>query len=156
MEIYKDIQGYEGLYKISNKGNVKSLGNDRTRKERILKPTKNHKGYLQVCLCKQGKIKRFLVHRLVASAFIENPNNYPQVNHKDEDKTNNNVTNLEWCTNEYNINYSQSKQVLCVETGKIYPSAIEVERETGFSQGNISSACNGKRKQAYGFHWRYV
>lgn len=153
MEIWKEIEGYEGLYEVSNLGNVKSLNK---RKGRILKPAKNNKGYLYVNLFKQGKVKKHFVHRLVAKAFIENPDNLPQVNHKDEDKTNNNISNLEFCDCQYNIDYSQSKQVLCVETGLIYTSTNEVERELGFRNQNISSACNGKLKQAYGYTWRYV
>ena len=164
-EIFKNIQGYENLYQISSNGRVKSLNYNHTGKERILKPAKYNCGYLMVGLWKQGKSKRYLVHRLVALHFIPNPNNLPQVNHKDEDKTNNQVNNLEWCDSLYNINYgtrnqrvveSLSKKVLCVETGKIYPSISEVQREFGFSKGNISKCCNGKLKQMYGFHWRYV
>jgi hypothetical protein len=110
-------------------------------------------------------MKTHLVHRLVASAFIENPNNYPIINHRDEDKTNNASSNLEWCDYKYNNNYgtrnqraatSLSKQVFCVETNKIYPSTIEVERQLGFAHTNISKCCNGRYKQAYSFHWRYV
>ena len=152
IEIFKDIEGYED-YQISNLGNVKSL---RFGKEKILKPVKDGKKYLCVVLYKQGKHKMCKVHRLVAQAFIPNPNNYQQVNHKEEDKTNNQVNNLEWCDCQYNIDYSQSKQVMCVETGKIYTSLSEVYRQLGFSQGYISLACNGKRKTAYGFHWKYV
>lgn len=152
IEIFKDIEGYED-YQISNLGNVKSL---RFGKEKILKPVKDGKKYLCVVLYKQGKHKMCKVHRLVAQAFIPNPNNLPQINHKDEDKTNNQVNNLEWCDCQYNIDYSQSKQVMCVETGKIYTSLSEVYRQLGFSQGYISLACNGKYKTAYGFHWKYV
>ena len=161
-EIFKDIEGYFGLYQISNHGNVKSF---HTGKEKILKPSKNHKGYMHVGLSKQGKIKYYLVHRLVAMAFIENPQNLEQINHRDECKTNNHVTNLEWCTDRYNHNYgtrnqrsaaSRSKQVLCLETGIIYPSTMEVQRQLGFSKGCISSACNGKYKQMYGYTWKYV
>ena len=171
MEIWKDIEDYENLYQISSLGRVKSLGNDKTRKEKILKPAKDKDGYLYVGLSKQGKIKYYKVHRLVAMAFIENPNNYPIINHKDEDKTNNAVENLEFCDAKYNLNYgtrnirvaesninnpNRSKKVLCVETGKIYPSTNEVYRQLGFFQQNISSACRGKYKQAYGYTWRYV
>lgn len=161
IEIFKDIQGYEG-YQISNLGNVKSL---KFGKERILKPAKNHKGYLYVVLSKQGKGKSYLIHRLVTKAFIPNPQNLPQVNHKDENKNNNIVDNLEWCTNEYNHNYgtrnqrvgeSKSKPVLCIETGKIYPSTIEVQRQLDFNRSHIADVCNGKRKTCGGFHWRYV
>ena len=102
IEIWKNIQGYEGLYQISNLGRVKSL---HYNKEKILKPNKYGAGYYGVALSKNNKHKRYSIHRLVAIAFIPNPNNLPQVNHKDEDKTNNRVDNLEWCTNEYNMNY---------------------------------------------------
>lgn len=163
IEIWKDIEDYEGLYQVSNLGNVKSLGNGNSNnsKERILKPAKLKDGYLEVSLSKQGKVKCYTIHRLVAEAFIDNSQNLPQVNHKDEDKTNNQVTNLEFCDAKYNINFGSriqriSKQVLCIETGVIYPSTNEVYRRLGFSQGNISSACNGKRKTAYKFHWKYV
>lgn len=155
-EILKDIEGYEGLYQISNLGNVKSLISNK-----ILKPKKDKDGYLMVNLYKQGKVKTYKIHRLVTQAFIENPNNYLEVNHRDEDKTNNYVTNLEWCTREYNNNYGTrnkktSKPVMCLETGKVYYSANEAARQTGFAQGNISLACNGKLKQAYGYTWKYV
>lgn len=129
-EIWRDVKGYEGLYQVSNLGRVKSLERfKKTRKnkngrngyihmqESIRIPTKDYKGYLRLTLCKEGKQKPFRVHRLVAQAFIPNPNNLPQVNHKDENKENNFVyinedgtadlekSNLEWCTNEYNHNY---------------------------------------------------
>lgn len=171
-EIWKDIEGYKNLYQVSNLGRVKSLGNGKTHNssERILK-VNEIKGYLVVNLYKEGKRKNYSVHRLVATAFLPNPNILPQVNHKDEDKTNNTFSNLEWCSNEYNHNYGtinkriaikntnntkKSKRVICVETGKIYPSTKQVERELGFANGNISSACNGKYKTAYGFHWKYT
>lgn len=159
-EIFKNIEGFEG-YQISNLGNVKSLNYNRTGKEQILKPTKDKDGYLYVSLCKQGKRKCYKIHRLVAQAFLDNPNNYPIINHRDENPLNNNVTNLEFCTPKYNCNYGSrneklSKQVLCVETGVIYPSLSEVYRQLGFSQSNIYSACTGRYKQAYGFHWKYV
>lgn len=163
IEIFKDIAGYKGLYQVSNWGTVKSLGNGNSNnsKEKILKPTKDKKGYLTVDLYKDGKRKIYKVHRLVAQAFIENPNNLPQVNHKDENKKNNAASNLEWCDAKYNINYGTrnekiSKQVLCLETGKIYPSTREVQKQLGFAHSNISKCCNGKLKQAYGYTWCYV
>ena len=115
-EIWKDIEGYEGFYKISNLGRVKScerviIATRRHKltfvkiKERIRVIRKNHKGYLYVMLNKDGKTKVLKIHRLVAQAFIPNPDNLPCVNHKDEDKTNNIVTNLEWCTHLYNNLY---------------------------------------------------
>jgi hypothetical protein len=157
MEIWKDIEGYEGLYQVSNLGNIKALGNGGSNsKERILNPQKNNKCYLQVGLRKQGKRKFYLIHRLVAEAFINNPQNLPQINHKDEDKTNNQVNNLEWCDCQYNIDYSLSKQVLCVEIDKIYTSAHQVEKELGFSNSNIRKCCRGKQKTCGGYTWRYV
>lgn len=172
-EIWKDIEGYKNLYQISNKGNVKSLkrkvkcknGIYHTISEKILKPCKNGRGYLFVNLQKEGKIKNTRIHRLVANAFIQNPYNLQEVNHIDEDKTNNNVENLEWCTREYNVNYgyrtklaakAQSKKVLCVETNIIYQSTREAERQLGLYHNNISNCCNGKQNTCGGYKWRYV
>lgn len=109
-EIFVDIEGYEGKYQVSNLGRIKSLGNENTKKEKILKQIKDRGGYLCVNLCKNGKGNFCLVHRLVANAFIENPSNLPQVNHKDENKTNNIVDNLEWCDAKYNTNYGTAIQ----------------------------------------------
>lgn len=100
--IWKDIPGYEGIYQISNYGEVKSLNYHNTSKERILKPAKDKKGYLRCALSKQNKLVTFKIHRLVASVFIPNPLNLPMVNHIDCKKTNNHVSNLEWCDNSYN------------------------------------------------------
>ena len=115
-EIWKDVEGYEGLYQVSNFGNVKSVKRIIKKannaylsvKERLLKYTTNHKGYKMVSLSKNGKQKSCTVHRLVAKAFIPNPKDLPQVNHKDENKLNNYVNNLEWCDNKYNCNYGTS------------------------------------------------
>lgn len=107
IERFKNIEGYEGLYQVSNLGNVKSLNYG---KERILKPIKNGKGYLQVILCKNGKHKMYQVHRLVATVFLPNPNNLPCVNHKDENSLNNCLYNLEWCTYSYNNSYGTKNQ----------------------------------------------
>ena len=112
-EIWKDIEGYEGLYQVSNMGRVKSL--ERTVRcgrgykiipERIRKARKNNYGYLQLNLYKDGKIKSYKIHRLVAQAFLENPDNLPEVNHIDENKQNNYVENLEWCSKSYNMTYN--------------------------------------------------
>lgn len=115
MELWLPIKGYEGLYEISNMGNVRSVARiekfirsgketQRLKAGRVLKPISRDE-YLGVCLSKGTTRKCYLIHRLVAETFIENPLNFPQVNHKDEDKFNNRVTNLEWCTAEYNDNY---------------------------------------------------
>ena len=153
-EIWKEIQGFEGEYAISNKGNVKNLKSGRILGERY-----NSMGYKQIKL----KGKYYLIHRLVALAFIDNPNNLPQVNHIDENKKNNNVSNLEWCTALYNINYSSHKYsckinqlTLDGELVKAWESSMQINRETGYSPGNIINCCRGKYKQAYGYRWQYV
>lgn len=160
-EYWKYIKGYEGLYQVSNFGRVKS---NKFGKERILKPFTNSTGYLLVSLCKDGKVKAFTVHRLVAEAFIDNPDNLPQVNHRDENKLNNNVDNLEWCTNEYNINYGTrtercSKPVLQYtldgEFVREWPSIMEAARN-GYYQGHVVACCQGKRKAHKGFIWKYL
>ena len=162
-EYWKPVVGYEGLYEVSNWGRVKSL---KFGKEKILKPSKNKKtkhGYLQVALWKNGQYKRYYVHRLVAEAFIDNPNNYKEVNHKDENKTNNVVSNLEWCDRKYNQNYGTrtekcSKKVyqytLDGKFVKEWESIAECGRN-GFNQGGICKCCNGKQKIYRGFIWRY-
>lgn len=110
-EIWKDVVGYEGLYQVSNLGRVRSLGFDKWHKGKIIKGCfDGKKKYLFVSLHKEGKSKGFNIHRLVATAFIPNPNNLPQVNHKDEDKTNNCADNLEWCDAFYNMNYGTAME----------------------------------------------
>lgn len=109
MEIWKPIKDYEGLYQVSNLGRVKSLERidslGHKRKEKIFKPRKDKYGYLRVSLWKDGKGKMVSIHRLVAIHFIPNPDNLPEVNHKDENKENNTLSNLEWCDRKYNNNY---------------------------------------------------
>lgn len=109
IEIWKDIEGYEGLYQVSNFGLVKSLPkltkNNHISKEKILKPIQNESGYFSVVLYKNKQRKRYKIHRLVAITFLNNTNNYCEVNHKDENKSNNHVNNLEWCSRKYNMTY---------------------------------------------------
>lgn len=165
MEEWKDIEGYEGLYQVSNEGRVKSLNFNHTKQEKILKCTKTKDGYLRVGLYQDWKQVRKYIHRLVAEAFIENPNNYKEVNHKDEDKTNNHVENLEWCTPNYNINYGSrtercSKRVdqINVSTGEVvhqWGSTMECGRN-GFNQGTVAACARGERKTHKGFIWKYV
>lgn len=143
-----------GLYQISNTGKVKGL-----KRNKILKPV-IQKGYLYIHLCKQCKDKAHLLHRLVAKTFIPNPDNLPEVNHKDENKLNNNVENLEWCDSKYNANYGtrnkrRGKPIQCIETGVIYWGAREMERQIGIKHNSIAFAIkNGTR--AGGYHWQYV
>ena len=166
-EIWKDIKGYEGLYQVSSLGRVKSLSR-KTTKGKILKQTR-FRNYLGVILSKNNIKKVRNVHRLVAETFIPNPNNYPQVNHKDENPRNNSVSNLEWCTSSYNINYGNrnnkvssklGKRVLCIETGIIYNSTMDaISALRGFNnytQGHIADCCRGVRNKAFGYHWKYL
>ena len=113
----RDIKGYESLYAVTSCGKIFSY-----RKKKFLSPRKNNSGYLRVALYKDGKAKDFLVHRLVAEAYLPNPANLPQVNHIDEDKTNNALLNLEWCTAAENVNYSQARKVICLETNEVFDS----------------------------------
>lgn len=179
-EIWKDKKDYEGLYMVSNWSRVKSFdrwvkgrnGSVRFCKGRILKPVPNSFGYLLVKLCKDGKVKAFAVHRLVAEAFLPNPHNYPCVNHKDENKQNNNVSNLEWCSAQYNNTYGTriervaekttngkcSKPVLQYtidgEFVREWKSTAECGRN-GFNQGAVAACCLGKLKTYKGFIWKY-
>ena len=130
---WRPIEGYEGLYEVSNTGQVRSFdryvkysnGRIHLHKGKVLSPSIRYDGYLVVLLSYNGKHKMFSVHRLVAEAFIPNPDNLPQVNHKDEDKTNNSVENLEWCDNKYNMNYGTRKRRV-IET-KIEKGIIDPE-----------------------------
>lgn len=163
-EIWKDKKDYEGHYQVSNCGRVKSI---KFGKEKILKLIKDKEGYLQVTLCKNNIKKVYKVHRLVAEVFLDNPDNLPQVNHKDEDKTNNNVENLEWCDRLYNVRYGtgierrskkRSKPVLQYDlNGNLIKEWISVNDagRNGYNQGNVADCCRGERKTHKGFIWRY-
>lgn len=164
-EEWKNIEGYEGLYQVSNLGRVKSLNYRQTGREQILKTRKNNCGYLFVSLYINNKERKFTVHRLVANVFIPNPNNYPCVNHKDEDTLNNNVTNLEHCTYKYNNNYgahnqrmaeSKSIPIYCLENNKFYKSAKQAGKELDLDSGNITKVLKGKCKQTKGYTFRYA
>lgn len=133
-EVWKDINGYDDLYQVSNLGRVKSLNNK--CKEKILKNRKKKKGYEAVVLYKKCDKKEMLIHRLVAEAFISNPNNYPIVNHKDENPSNNHVSNLEWCTKIYNNTYGTA-----IERAKISRSWYKITDET---KKKLSEANKGK------------
>ena len=161
-EIWKSVVGFEGLYEVSDQGRVRSLVKRNNRwKPGVLSPSKTHDGYLRVCLYKDGHGKTFKVHRLVACAFLPNPLNLPEVNHINEDKTNNSVENIEWCDRKYNVDYSQSKAVHQIDltTGKVlatFKSISEAERQTGIYQSNICFVCSGRHKSAGGYYWRFA
>ena len=177
MEIWKNIEGYEELYQISNYGNVKSLDKkdslNRKIKGKNLKIIKRKDGYLSVKLNKQSKSKEFLIHRLVATMFIPNLGKYKEINHKDENKQNNCVDNLEWCNRKYNINYGNAnanrrktllnrrgKKVMQYDKSKKiiaqYSSVREASRKTNINIAGICDCCNNKRRTAGGYHWEYL
>lgn len=193
-EIWKDISGYEEKYQISNLGRIKSLACKRwngftyaNKKEQILKPRLNLKGYLHVCLYDGHKnYKDIEIQRLVAKAFISNPQKLPCVNHKDENPLNNKVSNLEWCDYKYNNNYgnhnlnlSNSKMsnpkhaLISIMNGRknskaviqfdlngnkihVYPSQMRAAKETNSMQDGISACCRGKQKTHNGYMWKFA
>lgn len=180
MEIWKDIDGYEGYYQVSNMGRVKSLARFKQNhtkfqkiEEAIKKQTIKDNGYYIVSLYKNNVGEQKYIHRLVAEAFIDNPDCLPQVNHKDENKSNNCVENLEWCNNKYNNNYGTKRErqvetllnngklcarvVKCDLDGNViayYRSMREAERENGLSNGSISAYFRYNRKQTGGYTWK--
>lgn len=166
-EIWKDIEGFEKLYQVSNLGNIKSL-----IKNKLLNPIKLKNGYLYVNLYKNGIPKRYYIHRLVAETYIPNPDNLDQINHKNEIKTDNRVENLEWCTIKYNMNYGTLKKRM-IETKtkqcgkkisqydlrgnyiKTWDSIHEIERVLKIPHQNIIRCCKGKVKTAGNYIWKY-
>ena len=163
--MFKNIAGFNNQYQINTEGQIKNS------KDKILSQSISNSGYYRVHLCKDGKAKWYAVHKLVAQTFIPNPLHLPEVNHKDENKLNNNVDNLEWCNSKYNTNYGarnkrisetktnntyNTKQVLCVETGVIYPSIMEAQRQTEIFNTAIGKVCKGERKTAGHYHWVYI
>lgn len=170
-EIWKDIKDYEAMYQISDLGRVKSLAriikhqNRHYRKDKILKTSIDNHGYLQVTLCKNGKVKRFHVHRLVAQAFIPNPENKPQVNHIDGDRSNPRKTNLEWVTDRENKLHayanisrkSTKKRVLQINKDKKIIKEWESIKEAQqyLNLSHISECCKNKKHTCGGFYWRF-
>ena len=172
MEVWKDIEGYEGKYQISNKGNVKSLNYRNSGRSQNLVPKVNNAGRLWVELASNGKTKPMLIHRLVAMAFIPNPNNYPQINHKDENVKNNHAGNLEWCTGDYNIKCFLDRHKVRGRPKKLktpilqldkegnvvkrWDDSIAIKEKNGWSVWSILQCCRGNRKTAYGFKWQFA
>lgn len=177
-EVWKDIERFFGWYQVSNLGNVRSVdrffvrddGKPYTLKGKLLKQLTVKNGYKKVNLAYKGFHKRYFVHRLVAEAFIPNPDNLPEINHKDENPSNNCADNLEWCTHKYNSNYGtrpkriggkhSKKVIMCDKNNKIiriFNSVAEASMITGIHGGSISECCNGKkyRHSAGGYIWKY-
>lgn len=184
-QVWKDIPGFEGKYQVNQVGQVRSLNYKRTGKVKRLSPELTSNGYLRVGLFnKYGKYKHYLVHRLVAMTFIPNPNNLSQVNHIDENKSNNAVWNLEWCTPKYNMNYGtalerriaskkdmhynvginnpNSTPIIMLDKTTLKPlayfySITEANNYLGKKDiSNISHCLRGKQSSAYGYKWAYL
>lgn len=174
-EIWKDIPNYEGFYQVSNYGRVKSLSriiNHKSTgkvisKEKILKPH-THYGYKNVLLSKNNEKKYKKIHRLVAETFIPNPNNLPYINHKNENRSDNRVENLEWCDSKYNNNYGNRNKKIGVANSKkvkqydlkgnyikTWSSIMQVERTLKIKNSNIVKNCKGRSNKAGGYIWKY-
>jgi len=169
MEVWMDVPGYEGLYRVSNMGRVLGL-----RKNTMLKPQSRRHGYLCVWLYKDGKTEQMSVHRLVASVFCPKPYGHDEVNHINEDKTDNRAENLEWCTHfensiagtrskrisKANTNGKRSKRIVQLSmSGDFiaeFPSLAEAQRQLGYAAGNILRCIQGKYAHAYGYMWQYA
>ena len=165
-EIWKDIKGYEGFYKISNNGNVMSMPRNGTIKAtRILKQNTDKYGYKYVVLQKHGKLKTKKVHRLVAMHFLNNKDHKREVNHIDGNKANNHIDNLEWVTTSenqlhsiYTLNHARKQVVQVSKKGeliKTWESLTKAAKQLKISEGDISRCCNGKRITAGGYKWRF-
>lgn len=172
-EEWRDIPGYEGYYKVSNKGRIYSIprigANGHKYGGSLCAITSRYQTYLGACLCKDGKQRTYSVHRLVAIAFIPNPENLPIVNHKDENPMNNNVENLEWCDQKYNAGYGTAiarrviKQRIPIyqmtangEIVKRFESMTRASLELGISMSVLTCACQGRNMLAAGYRWRYA
>ena len=173
-EIWIDIEGYEGLYQVSNFGRVKSLGNDKSRREKILKTYIDGTRHLRVNLSKNGVEKQYYIHQLVAQHFMPNPDNKPELHHIDHNPENNRVDNLVWLTHEEHKAEHPEVYEACGKAAKktnskhinqftldglflraLY-SSHDIQRELGYYQQNIIQCCKGKLKTAYGFKWKYA
>lgn len=167
IEIYKPIQGFPN-YQVSNLGNIKSINYRHTNKEKVLNPSLRN-SYYSVQLYNENGLKRCNIHRLVAEAFIPNPNNLLQVNHKDENKLNNCVGNLEWCSSKYNCNYGERNEKIGNrvkkkitqyskkgEIMKEWSSLTDASKTLNISKSDISLCCRGKLKSAGGYKWEYA
>lgn len=173
MEIFKDIPGYEGLYQVSNLGNIRRILfiNNQVQKKKItiIKKQTNKRNRIQASLYKNGKRKNLLVHRLVAMAFLDNPNNYPEVNHIDGNSLNNNVNNLEWCTKKYNMQHAydnnlnhfkehnkKTSKPIIRNDGKKYDNSYSASKDLGVSVFSIRDVLKGRTKTCKGYTFTYL
>lgn len=155
LEFWRDVKGYIGLYQVSNLGNVKSLRNNK-----ILKPVPNKKGYFQVSLSKDGKVKNFRINRLVAEAFLPNEDELPEVDHINGDKTDNRVCNLQWISEVENLRKKETgiaipRRVICVETGEIFESVAAAARAVNRKYLAVSRNLRGLTQSCAGKHFKY-
>jgi len=159
LELWRDVKNYEGLYKISNFGKIRSL-----RRNKILKASINHHGYYRIGLTKNSKQTNFFIARLVGIAFIPNPLGLPEINHKNEERKDNHCTNLEWCTSKYNSNYGErcnkiAKKIYQYDLNynlvKIWTRLRETN-EYGFNSSAISKCCTKKIKKYKGYIWSHI
>jgi hypothetical protein len=173
-EIWKDVVGFEGLYIVNCHGEIRSVDhyvkcNTGTRlvRGKTLKPCDRGNGYPFVTMGKDGKQYNMSIHRVIAIAFLPNPDRLPEVNHKDTDPSNYDLSNLEWCDRTYNNNYAnraykvaqmKKKEIEQIKNGvvvKVWNSLSAIGRECGISTGNISECCNGRRNTAGGYMWKF-
>lgn len=191
-EIWKDVEDYEGIYQVSNLARIKSMPRiifrNRLKKDipynlpcKIMKQAKGKRGYLVLALWKENVTKRATAHRIVAKAFIPNPENKPFINHIDLNKINNVPINLEWCTAKENMHHAHKNGVMCYGNNKgkfgnesplskkvgqhdlqgnlinIWESTMDAQRKgTGFMQGSVWKCCSGGKPQYKGFKWQYI
>lgn len=167
-EIWKEVFGFDILYEVSNLGNVRTRYHDEngyTPDYKYLKPIDNGNGYLHFVWRQSRKSKTVYVHRLVAMLFVDNPNGFYEVNHIDEDKTNNRFDNLEWCEHLYNCNYGTRNErvarkhrlkVKCCETGFVYDSVREAARRNNVCPSAITNCLKGRSKSSCGKTWVYI
>ena len=170
-EVWVDIDGFDGYYQVSNLGRIRSYlsrGCAKHREEPVILSGSLVGGYIQIALRREGRTVQPMVHRLVAEAFVPNPDKKPEVNHINGDKADNRAGNLEWTTRSENMKHafytlhrhlgSEGKKVRCIETGVVYPSIHAAARDVGTSAPQISAVVRGtiRAKRAGGFHWEFA
>ena len=166
-EEWREVYGFDILVEISNDGRIRTKykrGKGYQKEYRLLHPLDNGNGYLRIVLPRNGQDKTVYIHRLVAEYFLQNPFGYSEINHKDENKSNNSVNNLEWCEHKYNANYGtaierrakkQRRRVRCINNNIIYGSLQEAAQAVGVGKTAISNCLNGRSKSCAGYEWSY-